>query len=70
VFECEGRPEPFPGVYSASLGEAWRGRLATNPSMQALLRSAPFARVPLADPLVVRSVNTPDDARLLGVDIP
>ncbi len=62
--------EPFPGVYPTALGPVWRDRLVTNPSMKALLASEPFARLPLGDPLVVRSVNTDSDAKSLGVDIP
>jgi len=62
--------EPFPGVYPTSLGPVWRDRLVTNPSMKELLASEPFLRLELHDPLVVRSVNTEDDAKSLGVDIP
>lgn len=62
--------EPFPGVYPTSLGQVWRDRLATNPSMKALLASEPFARLKLDDPRVARSVNSDDDAKSLGVDIP
>jgi molybdopterin-guanine dinucleotide biosynthesis protein A len=62
--------EPFPGIYPAALGPVWRDRLAANPSMRELLASAPFARLPLSDPDVVRSVNTVEDAKSLGVDIP
>lgn len=57
--------QPFPGVYPAG---DWRPRLASDPSMFDLVAS--FNRVPLVDLRVVRSVNTVEDAKSLGVDIP
>ena len=61
--------EPFPGLYPATLGPVWRDRLVSSPSMRELLASEPFLRLPLRDPRVVRSVNTPEDAKSLGVDM-
>lgn len=61
--------EPFPGVYPTTLGPVWRDRLVSSPSMRDLLASEPFLRLPLQDPRVVRSVNTPEDAQSLGVDM-
>ena len=71
-FEVDGRIEPFPGLYPRALGPLWRERLASNPSMTALLAESRCRAVPLSqiDRRVVRSVNTSDDARELGVDIP
>jgi molybdopterin-guanine dinucleotide biosynthesis protein A len=63
--------QPFPAVYETGWGPGWRARLeAGNPSMHELMAGVTFTRVPLVDPDVVRSVNTIDDARALGVDIP
>lgn len=62
--------EPFPGIYPSALGAVWRDRLISgNPSMKELLASEPFLRLPLTDLDVVRSVNTPEDLKSLGVDI-
>ena len=61
--------EPFPGIYLAAWGTEWRDRLATNPSMRELVASAAFTHVPLTNADVVRSVNTPEDAGRLGVNL-
>ena len=65
-----GEPEPFPGIYRAAWGQTWLGKLEQNPSMRKLLSGVDLHTLPLSDPRVVRSVNTFDDAKLLGVDIP
>jgi molybdopterin-guanine dinucleotide biosynthesis protein A len=65
----ETRLEPFPGVYAAAWGPMWKARLSANPSMGLLLGSVECSRVPTSDLEVVRSVNTPEDARSLGVDV-
>ena len=65
-----GQPEPFPGIYRAEWGKTWLGMLDQNPSMKQLLGGVELQTLPLSDPRVIRSVNTFDDAKLLGVDIP
>ncbi len=74
AFEVDGALQPFPALYRSALGEVWRSKLAQNPSMGALLKSVHCEVLGLdsSDPSrrAVRSVNTPDDARELGVDLP
>jgi molybdopterin-guanine dinucleotide biosynthesis protein A len=66
-FTCfEG--QPFPGIYPVARAAEWKRLLEWNPSMHQLIAGA--TQVPLTDPNVVRSVNTPEDAKSLGVDIP
>jgi molybdopterin-guanine dinucleotide biosynthesis protein A len=60
--------QPFPGVYPTVLAAPWRLRLAEDPSMSELVSG--FHQVPASDGRVVRSINTVEDAKSLGVDIP
>jgi molybdopterin-guanine dinucleotide biosynthesis protein A len=74
AFEVDRALQPFPALYRAALGEVWRSRLSENPSLGVLLKSVRCETLSLdpSDPSrrAVRSVNTPDDARELGVDVP
>ena len=64
--------QPFPALYRAALAGQWRAKLESSVSMSALLSTVSCARVSLQglDPRIVRSVNTAEDARSLGVEIP
>jgi len=75
AFDAGGFVQPFPGLYRAALGPAWRVLLEKGePSMRALLASARVSRLDLQplDPTgrTVQSVNTAEDARALGVELP
>ncbi len=61
VYERGGRLEPLVGVYRASLGAAWRDRLAADPSLQALVASVRLKRCAPADERALDSLNTPED---------
>jgi molybdopterin-guanine dinucleotide biosynthesis protein A len=74
-FEASRFLEPFPGLYRAALGQHWRVQLERGePSMRELIAAARVTRLSLKpfDPTgrTVRSVNTPEDARALSVDLP
>lgn len=66
VYERGGRLEPLLGVYRASLGPAWRERLAAGPSLQALVASARLRRCTPADERALDSLNTPEDLERAG----
>jgi molybdopterin-guanine dinucleotide biosynthesis protein A len=62
--------QPFPALYRSSLAAPWRALLERNPSMSELLGGVERVQLPCSDPRWVRSVNTPEDARALDVEIP
>jgi molybdopterin-guanine dinucleotide biosynthesis protein A len=75
AFDTQHGLQPFPGVYRAALGPLWRVRLERdNPALKGLLASVRVRRFDLQpfDPTgrSVLSVNTPDDARALFVELP
>jgi molybdopterin-guanine dinucleotide biosynthesis protein A len=75
VFETHQGLQPFPGLYRAALGAAWRVRLEKqDPALRELIDLAGPRRLSLvtADPTgrSVLSVNTPEDARALSVELP
>jgi molybdenum cofactor guanylyltransferase len=75
AFDARGFVQPFPGLYRAGLGPSWRVLLEKGePSMRELIASARVTRLALeaVDPTgrTVRSVNTAEDARALGVELP
>jgi molybdenum cofactor guanylyltransferase len=67
----DGALQPFPGLFRAALADPLRAKFQRGTSVHALLSSMKLAKVPLPDApwakLAVRSVNTWDDARALGV---
>jgi molybdopterin-guanine dinucleotide biosynthesis protein A len=75
AFETRQGLQPFPGLYRAALGPLWRARLERDdPALRELLVSTRLRRLDLkpADPTgrSVLSVNTPEDARALFVELP
>jgi molybdopterin-guanine dinucleotide biosynthesis protein A len=75
AFETEHGLQPFPALYRAALGPLWRVHLEKgNPALRELLAATRLRRLDLqaCDPTgrSVLSVNTPDDAKALGVTLP
>lgn len=74
-FEVAGRLEPLPSLWRASVYHSLLSKLEGDPSLLELFatacgRSLPEEALRRVDPsgLAVRSINTPEDARALGVD--
>jgi molybdopterin-guanine dinucleotide biosynthesis protein A len=68
-FEREGRLEPLLGLYRRTLLGAWGDALDAQPSLQGLIRAARARVLPLPDPSVLDSLNTPDDVRRAGATV-
>lgn len=66
-FEREGDIEPMVGLYRRSLVERWAAALTSNPSLRGLIRASRLRTLKCTDPGELDSVNTPEDARRLGV---
>lgn len=68
AFTRGGFVEPLCAVYRRSLADDWAPRLAGNPSLQELARSARLISEELApeDAALLDSLNTPDDLRRSG----
>jgi len=76
-FEAGGRLEPLLALYRTALAPAWGSALAGNPSFPALWQGVracllPEAALKEVDPLcrAAVSVNTPEEARAFGIEIP
>ena len=77
AFEVAGRLEPLLACYRATLAAPWGAALAANPSFRALWQTVrgrvlPETALAAVDPgcRAVLSVNTPADARALGIAVP
>ena len=76
-FEVGGRLEPLLALYRTALAPAWGAALAQTPSFPDLWQTVRACLLPEAalrevDPLcrAVLSVNTPEEARALAVELP